>query len=368
MSKFRETVLDIDLKAVTQNFNFIKSKLKPNTKLLAVVKAFAYGSDAEEVAKHLETLNVDYFAVAYTHEGISLRKAGITSPILVLHSQPIHFKLLIEHCLEPSIYSMRVLNEFIRVSEQEKQTSYPVHIKFNTGLNRLGFNVNEVNQITSTLLDTKSIKVASIFSHLAASDDENENAFTLQQIEAFKNVSKELKNQLDYTPFLHLCNTSGLLNYPEAHFDMVRSGIGLYGFGNNSEIDKHLKPISTLKTCISQIHSLKKGDSLGYNCAFIAKKNTKTATLPIGHADGINRAFGNQKGFVFVNKQKAYIIGNVCMDMIMIDVTDINCQEGDEVVVFDATHNATDLAENVNSISYELITSVSQRIKRTLRR
>ena len=223
-------------------------------------------------------------------------------------------------------------------------------------------------RLYQSLLDTKSIKVASIFSHLAASDDENENAFTLQQIEAFKNVSKELKNQLDYTPFLHLCNTSGLLNYPEAHFDMVRSGIGLYGFGNNSEIDKHLKPISTLKTCISQIHSLKKGDSLGYNRAFIAKKNTKTATLPIGHADGINRAFGNQKGFVFVNKQKAYIIGNVCMDMIMIDVTDINCQEGDEVVVFDATHNATDLAENVNSISYELITSVSQRIKRTLRR
>jgi alanine racemase len=368
MSKFRETVLDIDLKAVTHNFNFIKSKLKPNTKLLAVVKAFAYGSDAQEVAKHLETLNGDYFAVAYAQEGIALRKAGITTSILVLHSQPIHFKLLIEHCLEPSMYSMRVLKEFITVSEQEKQTNYPVHIKFNTGLNRLGFNVHEVNQITSTLQLTKSIKVASIFSHLAASEALDEKPFTLLQIEAFKKASTELKNQLDYSPFLHLCNTSGLLNYPEAHFDMVRSGIGLYGFGNNSEIDKYLKPISTLKTCISQIHNLKKGDSLGYNRAFIAKKDTKTATLPIGHADGINRAFGNKKGFVFVNKQKAYIIGNVCMDMIMIDVTDINCQEGDEVIIFDAKHSATNLAKNVNSISYELITSVSQRIKRIFHR
>ncbi len=365
MSKFRETVLDIDLKAVTHNFNFITSKLQENTKLLAVVKAFAYGSDAQEVAKHLERLNVDYFAVAYAHEGVALRKAGVTTSILVLHSQPINFKLLIEYCLEPSIYSMRVLNEFITITTKEKQKNYPVHIKFNTGLNRLGFNVNDSNEIAATLESTENIKVASIFSHLAASEAKEEKLFTLQQIEAFKKVAIALKNKLNYNPILHLCNTSGILNYPEAHFDMVRSGIGLYGFGNNSEIDKNLKPISTLKTCISQIHSLKKGDSLGYNRAFIANKDTKTATLPIGHADGINRAFGNKKGFVFINNKKAYIIGNVCMDMIMVDVTDINCQEGDEVIIFDANYNANTLAESVNSISYELLTSVSQRIKRT---
>jgi len=368
MSKFRETVLDIDLKAVTHNFKFITSKLKPETKFLAVVKAFAYGSDAVEIAKHLETLNVDYFAVAYVKEGIALRNAGVTSPILVLHCQPIHFDLVIKHCLEPSIYSMRVLNEFIRISEAEKQTNYPIHIKFNTGLNRLGFSLDEVSQIASSLEKTNSIKVASIFSHLAASEDLDEKQFTLQQIEDFKNVSTSLKKQLDYKPFLHLCNTSGILNYPDAHFDMVRSGIGLYGFGNNSEIDKNLKPISTLKTCISQIHSLKKGDSLGYNRAFKAEKDTKTATLPIGHADGINRALGNHKGLVFINNQKAYIIGNVCMDMIMVDVTNIDCNEGDEVIIFDQNHTAASLSENVNSISYELITSVSQRVKRTFSR
>ena len=368
MPKFRETVLDIDLNAVTHNFKIIKSKLGASTKLLAVVKAFAYGSDAEEIAKHLEHLEIDYFAVAYVKEGVALRKAGVTLPILVLHCQPINFKQIIEHCLEPSVYSFRILNEFISIAKAEKQTNYPVHVKFNTGLNRLGFNLNDVRQIASTLQNTSAIKVTSIFSHLAASEDINEKAFTLNQIEAFKTVSTALTNQLNYTPFLHLCNTSGLLNYPEAHFDMVRSGIGLYGFGNDPKFDTELRPVSALKTCISQIHTLNVGESLGYNRAFIAEKLTKTATLPIGHADGINRQLGLGNGFVIINNQKAPIIGNVCMDMIMIDITTINCQEGDEVVIFDTKHNADDLAKNINSISYELITSVSQRIKRTFKR
>jgi alanine racemase len=368
MLKAQETVLEIDLNALQHNFKYIKSKLANDTKFLAVVKAFAYGSDAIEIAKYLENLNVDYFAVAYVDEGIALREAGVRAPILVLHPLPENFKAIIEHCLEPSIYSQRVLNEFINVSEANKQTNYPIHVKFNTGLNRLGFAENEVDIVTKILNTAEAIKVKSMFSHLAASEDENEKEFTLKQIESFKRISKKMIDLLHYKPMLHICNTSGILNYPDAHFNMVRSGIGLYGYGNNPEIDKNLKPIATLKTSISQIHTINKGESLGYNRAFVATKNIKTATLPIGHADGINRQFGNRKGFVFINGKKAYIIGNVCMDMIMVDVTTVACKEGDEVIVFGPDYSAENLAGSIKSISYELLTSVSQRVKRTLRR
>lgn len=368
MSKAQETILEIDLKALKHNFEFISSKLAKNTKLLAVVKAFAYGSDAVEVAKYLQELKVDYFAVAFTQEGIALRKAGITTPILVLHPQPINFNSIIEHCLEPSLYSKRLLDSFIITAEQHKQTDYPIHLKFNTGLNRLGFNDTDINEITGVLSNTKRIKVCSLFSHLAASEDLNEKEFTLNQIASFKIIANTLLKQLSYKPFLHLCNTSGIINYPEAHFDMVRSGIGLFGFGNDPNVNKHLKPISSLKTIISQIHTVKKGESLGYNRKYIAEKDVKTATLPIGHADGIKRQYGNAQGFVNINNQKAYILGNVCMDMIMVDVTNISCQEGDEVIVFNKLQTAEALAENVQSISYELITAVSQRIKRVFQR
>ena len=368
MPKFRETVLEIDLNALTYNFEIISSKTKEETGVMAVVKAFAYGNDAQEIAKHLETLNVNYFAVAYAHEGVALRLAGVTTPILVLHPQPINFKLLIQHCLEPSLYSFRVLNEFLNVAQKEQQNNYPVHIKFNTGLNRLGFSATNVSAITSCINQQSYVKVASIFSHLAASEDPNERAFTLQQINTFKSITHQFLNDLNYIPFLHLCNTSGLLNYPEAHFDMIRSGIGLYGFGNDPKFDKSLKPISSLKTCISQIHHLKQGDSLGYNRGFIAEGPMKTATLPIGHADGISRQLGLRKGFVSINDQRAFIIGNVCMDMIMVDVTHITCNEGDEVIIFDPQYSVQDLAEHAKTISYELITSISQRVKRIFSR
>ena len=368
MPKAQETILEIDLKALKHNFEFIKSKLKSETKFLAVVKAFAYGSDAVEVAKYLQELKVDYFAVAYTDEGIALRDAGITTPILVLHPLPLSFESIIKRCLEPSLYSKRVLESFVEVAKKENQKNYPVHIKFNTGLNRLGFNENEVETVLSFIKNEPSLKIKSIFSHLAASEDENESDFTKNQIKAFKNISKKVLDILDYQPMLHQCNTSGILNYPEAHFDMVRSGIGLYGFGNDPKINKHLKPIATLKTTISQIHHINKGESLGYNRAYIAEHSTKTATLPIGHADGISRQFGNRKGFVIINSQKADIIGNVCMDMIMVDVTNIVCKEGDEVIVFGKEHTAEDLSKTINSISYEIITAVSQRIKRVFYR
>ena len=364
MPKALETVLEIDLGALTHNFNYVKSKIQPSTKVLAVVKAFAYGSDTEEISKHLQKLNVDYFAVAYTKEGVTLRNAGITKPILVLHPQPINFKTIIEKCLEPSIYSAKVLNEFIEVAKTQSQNNYPVHIKFNTGLNRLGFWENDVNYIVSKLKSTKSIIVKSIFSHLAASEDVNEIEFTNRQITCFKSIAKEFENKIGYKPWLHLCNTSGILNHPQAHFDMVRCGIGLYGFGNSKKEDKYLMPVASLKSVISQIHKVEKDETVGYNRAYKSKGFEKIATIPIGHADGLNRIYGNGKGFVIINGNKASIIGNVCMDMIMVNITSIDCNEGDEVIIFDSKHKASQLAESANTISYEIITSVSQRVKR----
>ncbi|MCT4629375.1 alanine racemase [Winogradskyella sp.] len=364
MPKANETVLEIDLSALTHNFNYLKSKLQPNTKFLAVVKAFAYGSDSVEIAKHLEELKVDYFAVAYTNEGVALRDAGVTTPILVLHPQPINFKTIIERCLEPSIYNDRILNEFVKVTETLSQKHYPVHIKFNTGLNRLGFWESDVNDIVSKLKDTSSVKVKSIFSHLAASEDPNERVFTEKQIAIFKTISEEFESNLRHKPLLHLCNTSGVLNYPQAHFNMIRSGIGLYGFGNSAKEDKSLKPIASLKSVISQIHKIEKGETVGYNRAYKANGFEKTATIPIGHADGISRLYGNGKGYVFINGKKAPIVGNVCMDMIMVNITNIDCNEGDEVIIFNAYNKASMLAEDSGTISYEIITSISQRVKR----
>ncbi len=364
MPKTKETVLEIDLGALTHNYNYLKSKLQSNTKFLAVVKAFAYGSDAIEIAKHLQTLNVDYLAVAYTKEGVALRDAGITTPILVLHPQPINFETIIERCLEPSIYSSKILNEFIEVAEAKNQSKYPVHIKFNTGLNRLGFWETDVGHVLSKLNKTNSVIAKSIFSHLAASEDSNEKDFTSQQIERFNTITENFKLKVKYDPWLHLCNTSGVINYPNAHHDMVRCGIGLYGFGNSAKEDKNLKPIASLKSVISQIHQIEPKETVGYNRAYKAKGYEKTATIPIGHADGINRIYGNEKGFVFINGEKAPIIGNVCMDMIMVNVTEIECKEGDEVIIFDGNHKASEVAESAGTISYEIITSISQRVRR----
>lgn len=366
MPKAQETLLEIDLNALKHNFDYLKSQLQGNTKFLAVVKAFAYGNDANEIASFLQGLEIDYFAVAYVKEGLALRNAGITKPILVLHPQTINFDELIENCLEPSLYSWKILNEFIKVAESKSQKDYPVHVKFNTGLNRLGFWETDVDAIISKIEMSSAIKVTSVFSHLAASEDLDEKEFTLQQIQSFKKITKDILSKLGFSPMLHLCNTSGILNYPEAHFDMVRSGIGLYGFGNSKEESANLKPIASLKTIISQIHTIEKGESVGYNRAFTSDDFKKTATLPIGHADGISRIYGNSKGYVTINGEKAPIIGNVCMDMIMVDVTGIDCNEGDEVIVFGPESSAEDLAESANTISYELITSISQRVKRIL--
>lgn len=364
MPNTSETVLEIDLRALEHNFNYFRSRVHRSTKFLAVVKAFAYGSEAIGIAKRLEELQVDYFAVAYVKEGVALRNAGIKTPILVLHPQPVHFGLLIDKCLEPSLYAPKILRLFLKEASENGQKGYPVHIKFNTGLNRLGFWENDIDFIASQLKGREELNICSLFSHLAASDAKEEREFTLRQIENFKKIAEEFDEKLGAAPFKHILNTSGIINYPEAQFDMVRSGIGLYGFGNDAGVDKELKPIATLKTVISQIHKIEPHESVGYNRKFTSDGYRMTATLPIGHADGIGRQYGNGKTFVSVNGKKAPIIGNVCMDMIMIDITGIDCKEGDEVVVFGKHPSAEEFAATADTISYELLTSVSQRVKR----
>ncbi|PZD77399.1 alanine racemase [Mesonia sp. K7] len=363
----RETVLEIDLKALEHNFNYLKSKLHPQVKFMPVVKAFAYGSDSVAVSKKLEELGADYLAVAYTKEGIRLRENGITKPILVLHPQSTNFEEIAKYNLTPSLYSEFVIRAFLEDAQRLNLKNYPIHLKFNTGLNRLGLTLTEIDLVADLLQNQTYLKIEGAFSHLAASEDVEEKPFTQHQIEHFQKVKKSLEAKFQNHKILfHLCNTSGILNYPEAHFDLVRSGIGLYGFGNSVKEDQNLIPISTLKTIISQIHHLKKGESLGYNRQFTAQKDTKTATLPIGHADGINRIYGKGKCSVLINGKEALIVGNVCMDMIMVDITGIDCQEGDEVILFGKNRSAENFAKSAGTISYELVTSVSQRVNRKI--
>ncbi|MEM9077201.1 MAG: alanine racemase [Bacteroidota bacterium] len=367
MDKIGETVLEIDLDALAHNFQYLKSKLLPNTKFMAVVKAFAYGSDMVAIAKKMESLGIDYFAVAYVKEGCLLRESGITPPILVLHPQPVNFEALIQHNLEPSLYSPKILRQFLSTAEEKGLEQYPVHIKFNTGLNRLGFWESDVNYISKQLENRNELKVTAILSHLAASEDSNEKEFSKNQIETFKKISADLCEKLGYRPFRHMLNTSGIINYPDAQFEMVRSGIGLYGYGNSVLEDENLKPVAQLKTIISQIHKIEPGETVGYNRAFHSDGYRITATLPLGHADGIARQYGNEAAYVIVNDKKAPIIGNVCMDMIMIDVTGIDCKEGDEVLVFGKANSAETFASSAQTISYEILTAISQRVKRIIK-
>lgn len=360
------TVLEIDAKAILHNLNFFKQQLNKETKILAVVKAFGYGSDAVEIAKIVQD-NVDYFAVAYSLEGIALRKAGIKTPILVLHPQIQNIPDIVTYRLEPNLYNFKIFDAFLKYADEKPLMNYPVHLKFNTGLNRLGFWHTDVPKLLTELKESNNVKVASIFSHLAASEDPNEVEFTTAQINNFAYIVKQIYSHLGYEPMIHTLNTSGVVNYPQAQFDMVRIGIGLYGFGNNPEITKHLKNTHSLKSIISQISLIQPGETVGYNRAFTASKPTKSATIPVGHADGISRKLGNKQGFVIINKQVAPIIGNVCMDMIMVDVTNIKCNEGDEAILFNHQDHINYIAHKCETIPYEILTVLSQRIKRIVK-
>ena len=356
------TRFEIHLPALRHNFQQVKKQLKSNTKILVVVKAFAYGSDATAIGRFLEKEGVDYLGVAYVREGIALRNAGIQIPILVLHPQIHELSSLIVHQLEPCVYSWRILRALEEVLIAQKIKAFPIHLKFNTGLHRLGFSVDERHALQQ-YLKSLSVNVKGVLSHLAATEDAAERTFTHGQLEQFDLLKPVFGNN----PIYHVLNTSGIFNYPEAHHDMVRCGIGLYGYGNQKEVSRLLRPVGVLKTVISQIHELKTGDAVGYNRGFVANKPTRSATLPIGHADGIGRLYGKGRGAFLIHGHKAPILGNVCMDMIMVDVTNIDCHEGDEVILFgNAQASAEKVAEHVNTISYELLTAISQRVPRVI--
>jgi alanine racemase len=360
----KETTLEIKLKNLKENFKFLKSRVSSSTKFMAVVKAFSYGSDSVIISKELEKIGADYLAVAYTNEGIELRENGIRLPILVLHPQEDDFENIINYSLEPSIYSFRIFTFFLKTLDYNNIKKYPYQIKFNTGLNRLGFLKEDIDKL-SPLIKNNPPKY--LFSHLGASEDPKEAEYSKNQIIQFQSISNSLETQLNVKLKKHLLNTSGILNYSDYQFDMVRSGIGLYGFGNDIKFKNDLKPILVLKTIISQIHQLGEGDSVGYNLGYTAKSNITIATLPIGHADGIGRIYGKGIGEVLIRKQMAKIVGNVCMDMIMVDISSINCKEGDEVIIFnDDSYTAEEFTTKAGTISYELITSLSRRIKRKI--
>ena len=364
MSKNKGTFVEINLRSLQHNFDYIKSIISDKTKILAVVKAYAYGSEPYKIASFLQKLKVDYFAVAYTSEAIKLRESGIKNPILVFHPQPESLYAIIRHKLIPTLYSFKILQSFKEIVSTEKLENYPVHLKINTGLNRIGFGSQDISRLITCINSDNFIKIDGIYSHLSSSEDKLEFDFSQKQISLFKESFTKIINSISNKPLVHICNTSGVFNFPNAHFDMVRCGIGLYGFSNKLTKNKSLIPVVSLKSSISQIHLINKGDSVGYNRGYIAETNKKIGTIPLGHADGISRLYGNNNGFVYIKNKKAPIIGNVCMDMLMVDISGIDCDEGDEVIVFNEEHTAEELAESINTISYELLTGLSERIVR----
>ena len=366
--KTHETVLEINLNAISHNLNFYKSKMKPTTKMMVMVKAFGYGNGGFEIAKLLEHHKVDYLGVAFADEGISLKNAGIQLPIMVLNPESTSFSAIIQHQLEPEIYSIKGLKAFLKIAEQKNLHQFPIHIKLDTGMHRLGFEANTIEELITTLKGNQRVVVKSILSHMATSDAQEHQQFSLSQIRLFDELSTQLMRELDIQPIRHILNTSGISNFPQGQFDMVRLGIGLYGVSNDSEEQKYLENVSTLKSVISQIRTIPAGDSVGYGRRFMAEKPTQVATIPIGYADGISRLWGNGVGYVTINKQKAPILGSVCMDMLMVNVTGIDCAEGDAVIVFGESPTVIEMAQKTQTIPYEILTSISQRVKRVFYR
>ena len=362
--KTHETVLEINLNAISHNLTFYKSKLDPKTKMMVMVKAFGYGNGGFEIAKLLEHHKVDYLGVAFADEGISLKNAGIRVPIMVLNPETTSFTAIIQHHLEPEIYSVKGLKAFLKIAEQKKLNHFPIHIKIDTGMHRLGFEEDNLDDLIQILKGNETVQIKSILSHMATSDDLNHDTFSKSQITLFEKLSTQIQTELNIKPIRHILNTSGITNYPEAQYDMVRLGIGLYGISNDEEEQKELENVGTLKSVISQIRTIDKGESVGYGRKFMAEKTTKVATIPIGYADGIRRSWGNGVGFVIINGKQAKIIGSICMDMLMVDVTDIDCKEGNTVIVFGENPTVPFMAKQLNTIPYEILTSISQRVKR----
>ncbi|MFC3198037.1 bifunctional UDP-N-acetylmuramoyl-tripeptide:D-alanyl-D-alanine ligase/alanine racemase [Parapedobacter deserti] len=360
-AKLHDTVLEINLNALEHNLGQFKSLLPAHVKLMAMVKAFSYGSGSFEVANLLQFNKVDYLAVAYVDEGVELRKGGIHLPIMVMNPSPAAIGSLLRYDLEPEVYSFSVLGDLVRTLSNRGMAEYPVHIKLDTGMHRLGFGVNDINQLTSDLSETNAVKVKSVFSHLAAAGEGEHDAFTKRQLASFDAAVSRLRKVLGYPFICHIANTAAIQRWPGAHLDMVRLGIGLYGIRNAGNHSIPLQQVCTLKTAIAQLRRVPAGESVGYGCKGILTRERIIATVNVGYADGYDRRFGNGVGCMVINGKAVRTVGDICMDMAMVDVTGVEVREGDEVVVLD------DLAQQaaaIGTIPYELLAGISQRVKR----
>lgn len=360
-----QTVLSVNLSAITHNLNVFRSLIQPGTKVMAMVKAFSYGSGSFEIAHLLQHAGVDYLSVAYTDEGVELRKAGITLPIMVMSPDVTSFDRMIAWKLEPELYNLRSLRLFLNMAANLKVRHYPVHIKVDSGMHRLGFESSDLPELIDTLRQSDLIEVRSIFSHLAASDSSLHDDFTREQARRFQQMSGEIEQVLPNKPLLHLCNSAAIARHAEWHFDMVRVGLGLYGIDGSHVLESRLKQVSTLKTTIAQIKTVLPGETIGYNRQGVVHTTMRIATISIGYADGYPRSLGNGVGYVLIQGHPAPTVGIVCMDMCMVDISKIpDVKEGDEVLVFAPELPITQLAAWAGTIPYELMTGISQRVKR----
>jgi Alr-MurF fusion protein len=364
-AKIHQTVLEVNMNALTENYQTYCNLLQPNVSVMAMVKAFSYGSGAYEVANKLQFLGVDYLAVAYTDEGVLLRESGIHTPIMVMNPDIAAYDAMIKFQLEPEIYSLHTLHSFITACIRNGVQQYPIHLKIDTGMHRLGFTPADMQTALPIIVQNNCIQIKGVFSHLAASDDPLLDEFTKQQAAIFDTVLAEIEQQIT-TPFhKHICNTSGIVRHPNLHYNMVRLGVGLYGVDYSQLLGKKIKNISRLKTSIAQLKHLSAGDTVGYSRKGVLHRNSIIGTVCIGYADGINRTLGNGKGLMYIKGVLCPIVGNVCMDMCMLDVTDVpNVQEGDEVIVFGPELPITRVAEMAGTIAYEIMTDISTRVKR----
>ncbi|CDC58002.1 putative uncharacterized protein [Phocaeicola coprophilus CAG:333] len=360
--KVHETILEINLNALTANLNYYRNKLKPETKMVCMVKASAYGAGSFEVAKTLEDQRVDYLAVAVADEGADLRKAGIHCPIIIMDPEVNAFKTMFDYKLEPEVYSFQMLEELIKAAEREGAANVPVHIKVDTGMHRLGFAPSDMPRLAERLHRQSTVIPRSIFSHLVGSDSDRFDPFTRRQIETFEAAAADLQKEFNHKIIRHICNTAGIERYPGAQFDMVRLGLGLYGI--DPYTNRILHNVTTLKTTILQIHDVPADETVGYSRKGVLSRDSRIATLPIGYADGLNRRLGNGHAYCLVNGKKAPYVGNICMDVCMIDVTDIDCKEGDKAIIFGDDLPVTVLSDVLETIPYEILTSVSGRVKR----
>ncbi|MBS1688981.1 MAG: alanine racemase, partial [Bacteroidetes bacterium] len=363
--KIHQTVLSINLSSLTHNLNVFRSHLNPGVKTMAMVKASAYGSGSAEIAQTLQFSGVDYLTVAYTDEGIALRKAGITMPIMVMSPDDTSFDRMISWKLEPEIFNIRSLEAFTHIAQTLNVKSYPIHIKLDTGMHRLGFIADEIGELKQRLLNNEHIHVASIFSHLAASEDPTKDDFTRQQGNNFEQMSASLMEQLPNKPLRHLCNSAAIVRHPSLQYDMVRLGIGLYGIDSSDVLKEQLKQISTLKTTIAQIKVIPPTETIGYGRKAVAENTMRIATICVGYADGYPRKLSNGNAYVLIHGQQARTVGIIAMDMCMVDITDIpDVKEGDEVIVFSPELPVSLIAKWADTISYEIMTGISQRVKR----